>query len=218
MIIIYFFHNNNWYWHNHQSICNIDSYISRCWPVKNPKFSHLQEVPSGVRLLRSDTLALQPGDPTSAVCGWRHEWRGAPTGLPSFHLFTMIQSEPKRAVNHQRPILKEGHHLQTPQGKSSFCAFAHVLHSSSPKPQSISAQQMIRLFAPPAVFGKVCIYLADEVSLVLNSNGDIQFAHSIKELISIHGLGHAPLLEELQTNSHLHLHTEKNAHFHAPGD
>lgn len=124
----------------------------------------------------------------------------------------MIQSEPNRAVNHQRRILKEGHHLQTPQGKSSFCAFAHVLHSSSPKPQSISAQQMIRLFAPPAclpVFGKVCIYLADEVSLVLNPNGDIQSTHSIKELISVHGLGHAPLLEELQTNSHLHLHTEE---------
>lgn len=121
----------------------------------------------------------------------------------------MIQSEPNKAVNHQHRVLKEGHHLQTPQGKSSFLAFAHVLHSSSPEPQSISAQQMISLFAPPAVFGKVCIYLADEVSLILNSNGDIQPAYSIKELISVHGLGHAPLLEELQTNGHLHLHTER---------
>lgn len=156
--------------------------------------------PSGVRLVRSDKLALRPGAPTSAACGWRPEWRGAPTALPSFQLFTIIQSEPNNAVNHKRPVLKEGRHLQTPQGKSSFLAVAHDLHSSSPEPQSIWTPQRSRLLTPPAVAAKVFVYLTNEVGL--NSNGDLQSADSIKELVWVHGLGHVLLLEELWTNSH----------------
>lgn len=199
---------------DHQSIRNIktDSYIFRCRPVKISKFSPLQEVPAAVRLVRSDRWVLQPGGHTSAACGWRHEWRGAPTALPSFRLFTIIQSESNNAVNHQRLVSKEGRHLQTPRGKSSFLAFAHDLHSSSLEPQSIWTPQMSRLLTPPSVAGKVFVYLTNEVGLVLNSNGDLQSADSIKELVRVHGLGHVLLLEELWTNSHLHLHTEERPH------
>lgn len=72
---------------------------------------------------------------------------------------------------------------------------------------------------PTVVFGIVFVYLTDEVSLglVLNSNCDVQSAHSIEEIVRVHGLGHTSLLEELWTNSHWHLRTE-NPHIHAARD
>lgn len=67
--------------------------------------------------------------------------------------------------------------------------------------------------------GNVFVYLTDEVGLVLNSSWDLQPAHGIEELIRAHGLGHASLLEELRTDSHLHLGTgDPRPTAHTPGD